>query len=413
MRHVIIGNGIAGVEAAGVIRALDPGSSLTIIAREIFPPYCRPMVSLVLAGTATVEQLPIRPELWYHRLGIDARVGETAEAIDLEHRVVTTDRGGSFPFDRLLVASGSDPRAVEGEGMGLDGVFFMRTEAHVRGMLERLPEVKHALVLGGGLVGFKAAYGLLHRGISVTMLIRSGYPLAMQVDAGAGDLIRQELERKGLLLRLGAEVSAFEGGNGDRAGRVARAHLSDGTTLDCDLAVIGKGVVPTMGFLPPEIVTHAGVSVDEHLETSVPGIYAAGDVAESVDVSRQKRWVNAVWPVAVEQGRVAGMNMAGRPVKYPGSLSRNVIRIYDLDVLTAGIVNPDETDEYDVYVAGDPRRNRYRKLVLRDGVLVGAVLVGGVEQGGVLMALINNQRRLDGPIDAYLDPSFNFGQVIA
>ena len=117
--------------------------------------------------------------------------------------------------------------------------------------------------------------------------------------------------------------------------------------------------------------------------------------------------------MAVEQGRVADVNMAGRPVKYPGSLSRNVIRIYDLDVLTAGIVNPENTDEYDEYVALDRRRNRYRKLVLRDGVLVGAVLVGGVEQGGVLMALINNGRRPDGPIDAYLDPSFNFGQVIA
>ena len=284
----------------------------------------------------------------------------------------------------------------------------MRTETHVRQMLAGLSDVRRALVLGGGLVGFKAAYGLLRRGIPVTMLIRSGYPLSMQVDSEAGRMIADELKAHGLDVRVGIEATAFEG-----QAKVAGAHLSDGGFVPCDMVVIGKGVFPAHSFVPKDkINTDAGLLIDEHLETSAPGVFAAGDVAESTDIARKAPWVNAIWPEAVAQGRIAGMNMAGRPVAYKGSLSRNVIRIFGMDVMTAGLIAPSEEKGFDILNVKDSKAKTYRKLVFREDRLVGMVMVNAIEQGGVLMALIQSETPVRTPHEALLKPNFNFKQLM-
>ncbi len=411
MRYVIIGNGIAGVEAAEAIRALDVDSSITMVAVEPHPPYCRPMISLVLAGSARFEDLPIKGAHFYQRLAIDLVAREAVVSVSAADREVATAGGGRIPYDRLLVATGSQPRGIEAAGSDLTGVFFLRTWDHARGIVDALPGARRALVAGGGLVGFKAAHGLLARGVPVTMVIKSGYPLSMQVDAEAGRLILEQLVAKGLDVRLGVDVTAFEG---DSSGRVRQALLSDGTRLECDIAVIGKGVVPTMGFLPPEVKTRAAIVVDEHQETTVAGIYAAGDCAEGKDVARGKAWVNAIWPVGVEQGRIAGWNMAGRVVANPGGLSRNVIRIFDLDVMTAGVVNPDrEEPELRSVAAGNRRLGLYRKLVLRGEVPVGMALVNQIDEGGIMMRMIHERRPLSGEqVERFLEGRLTVAQAM-
>ncbi len=408
-RHIIIGNGIAGVSAAETIRSLDREGSITIIAEEKFPPYSRPMISLALEGSITHEQLSIRPSDFYARRGIDARIGERALSIDVDGRRVITAQGGAVEYDRLLIASGADPRPIKAAGTDLARVSFMRTEAHVANMLRVLPEITHALVLGGGLVGFKAAYGLIRRGIKVTMLIRSGYPLSMQLDSTAGQLVLDQLVANGLDVRTGVEATAFVGTNG-----VQEAHLSDGSHLACQLVVIGKGVLPALDFVPRErIQVDLGIVVDDHLQTTVQGVFAAGDVAEAMDVARKRSWVNAIWPVAVEQGRLAGANMAGRPVSYRGSLGRNVIRIFDLDVMSGGIVTPPENNGFTVLSRFDPLRKIYRRVTLQDDTLVGFVMVGRIEQGGVLLSLIQRGLPLTIEPEALLEPSFNCGTLLA
>ena len=409
LRHVIIGNGIAGVSAAEAIRSLDPDAAITFIAREEHLPYSRPMISQVLAATADFSQLPLRPPDFYQQLRAEALTGHEAVAIDWEARTVETDRGARVPFDRLLIASGADPRLLRVDGADCPGVFTMRKAEDVRRMIEALDGTRHALVLGGGLVGFKAAYGLLRRGLAVTMLIRSDHPLAMQVDAEAGAIIQTELERHGLTVQVGVEVTAIES---DRHGRVARAILSNGQSLDCQMVVVGKGVWPSVKFLGKDHVrVDAGIIVDDHLQTNVEGVYAAGDVAEHFDIAAPNRWVNAIWPVAVEMGRIAGMNMAGRPVCYRGSLSRNVIRIFDLDVLTAGLVNPPPGSDYEVLAERDLRRRTYRKLVFKEEYLVGAALVGHVEQGGVLMNTIAGRIPVDKDRERLLEPGFSYASL--
>lgn len=407
MSYVILGNGVAGVHAAESIRELDPNGKITMISDEVFPPYCRPMISMVLEGSVPPEKLPIRPSSFYEELKIEPVLGNRVSAVDVDNRAVSVN-GKDYPYDKLLIATGADPRRIKAEGLELKNIFFMRTETHVRQMLATLPTARKALVLGGGLVGFKASYGLLRRGIKVTMLIRSGYPLSMQVDPEAGRMIWDELKVHGLDVRLGVETTAFEGKD-----TVTKAHLSDGTFLSCDMVVIGKGVFPARGFIPKEkIKTDAGIVVDEHMETSVPGVFAAGDVAESIDIARKSPWVNAIWPEAVAQGRIAGMNMAGRRTAYKGSLSRNVIRIFDMDVMTAGLITPPNAEGFDILKVADSRAKTYRKMVFRGDRLVGMVMVNAIEQGGVLMALIQSETPIKLPREALLRPSFNFKQLM-
>ncbi len=407
MRYVIIGNGIAGISAAESIRGLDRESSITIIAGETFSPYCRPMISMVLEGSIPMGALPIRPSDYYEAWGIEPLLGQWVRRIDVEARTVVTDRDTVIPFDALLIATGADPRRIKTPGSGLGNIFPLRSQEHVRGMVATLDGATHALVLGGGLVGFKAAHGFLKRGLKVTMLIKSSYPLVMQVDPEAGGMILRELLARGLDVRVDCEVETFEGN-----GTVREASLSDGTRVACDIAVVGKGVNPAVSFIPRDkIKVDLGVVVDDHLQTGVESIYAAGDVAEHFDVARQCRWVNAIWPVAVEQGRIAGMNMAGRKVVCRGSLGRNVIRIYGLDVMTAGIVNPPEDGAYETLVRRNPANGWYRKIVFRENVPVGMVLVNRIEQGGVLMHLIRQKVEIAARRERLLDPSFNVRQL--
>lgn len=408
VEHVIIGNGIAGISAAEMIRRLDPAGAITLIGDETFQPYCRPMISMVLDGSIPHDRLPIRSADFYEEFKIKAVLGNRVSAIDIANKTVSLENEQTFPFDRLLIASGADPRPINADNLHLQNIFFMRTQQHVRGMLDALSNTRRALVLGGGLVGFKAAYGLLRRGLKVTMLISSGYPLSMQVDAKAGEMIQDELTSRGLQVQVEAHVVGFDGNE-----RVERAYLSDGTEISCDIVVIGKGVLPAHSFVPRDsIKVDLGIIVDRHQQTTTENIYAAGDVAELVDISRKCRWVNAIWPEAVSQGRIAGMNMTGRKVAYKGSLSRNVMRIFGLDVMTAGIVNPAPNADYEIMTATDRRRRTYRKLVFLHDRLIGMTLVNCVEQGGILVALLQSETAVTIPKAKMLAPDFNYRQLI-
>jgi nitrite reductase (NADH) large subunit len=182
MHHVIIGTGIAGVRAAEAIRERDASSRIVMIGDEPVDPYCRPMISLVLEGSVSPKKLPIRDSGFYEELHISPILGNRVIQLDVEARTLVLSDGTSHPFDTLLIASGADPRPATASAAHLANIFFMRNQHQVMQMLDVLPQTHRALVLGGGLVGFKAAYGLLHRGIDVTLLIRSGYPLSLQVD---------------------------------------------------------------------------------------------------------------------------------------------------------------------------------------------------------------------------------------
>lgn len=409
MTHLIIGNGIAGVTAAEAIREMDGDTPIVMVSDEDQLPYSRPMLSQVLEGAQAFDKLPVRSPSFYDKLKVDAVMGQRVTSVSPIEQSVGFADGSSLPYDRLLIAAGADPRRLTVPGNDLENIFYLRTQADVRAQLAALEGARRALVLGGGLVGFKAAYGLMQQGLAVTMLITSPHPLAMQVDPIAGQMIRDTLVDHGLTVKVGVSVTAFEG-----QGRVAAAHTDDGRELPCDLVIVGKGVTPACKFLPRDhIDIDLGVMVDEFLQTSADGVYAAGDVAEARDRVRDCPWVNAIWPEAAIQGRIAGLNMAGRPVAYAGSLSRNVMRVFDLDVMTLGLANAEGEGDLRVIRAGGPSSNWFRSLVLRGDVLVGATLINAIEQGGLLRALIEMGQPLQVPAEALMATNFSFARLFS
>ncbi|WP_207687070.1 NAD(P)/FAD-dependent oxidoreductase [Desulfonema limicola] len=411
MKYIIIGNGAAGINGAEAVRNIDSQGSITMISDEAVVPYSRPMISMALAGDVSFDKLPVRNADFYEDLKITPVLGQRVSKIDPDNKLVfihenISNKTRSIPFDKLLIASGADPRPVKARGLDLGNIFYMRTQNHVRQMLNVLPDVKNALVLGGGLVGFKAAYGLISRGINVTMLIKSSYPLSMQVDDIAGKMILDEMLNRGLKVFSGIEISGFEGDE-----NVKTAYLSDNTKTECDMVVIAKGVLPAVSFVPRDkIKVDLGIVVNENMETSVPGIFAAGDAAQYIDIARQVSWVNAIWPEAAAQGHAAGTNMAGRPFSYKGSLGRNVIRIFNMDIMTGGVVLPEKDSCCEIFV--EKKKKQYKKLVFKDNILIGMVMVNNIEQGGVLLSLIQNQVPVKIDKHRLLSPFFNYKQLI-
>jgi nitrite reductase (NADH) large subunit len=408
MKYLVIGSGVCGVQAAETIRRHDPDSPITLIGGETFLPYCRPMITLVLGGKIRPEQMIIRDQNFFTSFRIHPVAGEWVEQIDLENRQVLTDKGRSYSFDRLLIATGANPKRIELEGADLKNVFHLRSEAHVESIVHSLASAKTALVLGCGLVGLKAALELLHRGLQVTVVEKLSHPLPVIVDEKAGKMIFRQLEKMGIKVITGVEIGALGG-----KAEVKEALLSDGSRIACDVLISAVGVQPATELVPAgSIRVNDGILVNQYLETTVPGIYAAGDVAESYDVAHGERRVNAIWPVAVEQGVVAGMNIAGREVLYQGSVGRNVFRIDGMDIVAGGIVNPSRSKNYEICSAEDYRRGTYRMLVFRDEIPVGFLMVNDIEQAGVFLSLIQRKISVNHHKDRLLDPSFNFKQLL-
>ncbi len=392
MKYLIIGNGIAGVSAAETIRSIDQDSDITMVSKEKTPPYSRPLISYVVSGELKDAEIIIRDADFYEKLGINTQLGKRVLKVDADQKKVFLESGESIEWDRLLVASGADPRLPGVEGTDLENIFTLRNIKDAKKIVSCCKHhVKKAIVLGGGLVGFKAAYGLLKRGVEVSIFITSPYPLSQVADEQSGILIMEALRDHGLKVEVGRTVEAFEG----RDGKVSGVVLKDGDAVKCDMVVVGKGVDPAVDFLGETgIRLNRGVVVNTRLESSIPGIYAAGDVAEAPDIVWRENRINAIWPVAVEQGRIAAMNMAGLVTSYVGSLARNVIRIFDLDFMSGGIVNPPDEKDYEIRTSYDERKKKYKKLVFREECLVGMVLVNCIDQGGVLLNLVSQGRKL-------------------
>ncbi|SLM28830.1 Pyridine nucleotide-disulfide oxidoreductase [Desulfamplus magnetovallimortis] len=415
MKYLIIGNGIAGTSAAEAIRKTDTQGKIIMVGDESGVPYSRPMITYLLEGSCTKQQLPIRSSDFYRNLDITPLLGHRVIALDAAKQSVTLANGETLDYDRLLVASGADPRAIKATGADLDNIFYMRTSAQAIKQIEALPGVKKAVVLGGGLVGFKSAYALFKRGIKVTLVITSPYPLSMQVDEKAGEMLMQEMISNGFGIRVGASAVSFESSS-SRKNQVSSVILDTGEEIPCDIVIAGKGVTPAHSFIAENMIEKDwGIRVDQYMKTMVPNIYAAGDVAETFDIARDCNWINAIWPEAAIQGQIAGMNMAGYKVRHEGSLGRNVMRVFGLDVMTMGFANADKNSFKGAHFASrlNPSSSNpwYRKLVFKDNLLVGAVLVNHIEQGGIIRALIENKVPVTVSPETMLSLHFNFAKL--
>lgn len=387
--HVIIGAGAAGMAAATAIRETDRNARVIVLSEEADRPYFRPMIPFIISGKKTAAQVSLEGEGPYPEIGLDIRLASLVREVDTHSKTVTTT-GETIAYDRLLIASGSSPYLPPDiDGLGLEGVYPLRTLAQANHAAARAARARNAVLLGGGLLNLKAAFALLERKIAVTLVVRSPEILSQLMEPADARLIRQALRRAGLRIMTGRSAVKVVGN--DRG--VHGVMLDNRTALPCDMVFVGKGVRPNTAFLAgSNLAGQLGVAVDGFTRTKAADVFAAGDVAVTFDPSTGKSVVTGLWTNAAEMGRCAGRNMAGKPTAYAGTFGvMNATQVAGLPFVSMGTVHPDGKN-FEVHTASSV--DSYRKLVFsRDGSrLVGLVMIGRIEGAGLYRYLIRENR---------------------
>ena len=306
---VVIGGGAAGLAAADMLRREGYSGRLTMISADDSPPCDRPNLSKdFLAGTAQEDWIPLRPPEFYTERQIELMLDSRVSSLDVAQRRVALENGRTYDFDRLLIATGADPVRLDIPGTPPSRIHYLRTFADSRAILADVSSAARVLVIGASFIGLEVAASLRARGIAVDVVAPARQPLARVMGPEVGDFIRTLHEAKGVTFHLGATVSGIDG-------RIAV--LSDGTRVEADMIVAGVGVRPATAVAEQAGLTlDRGISVDECLETSAPGVFAAGDVARWPDPHTGNRIRVEHWVVAERQGQVAARNMLGRRERF-------------------------------------------------------------------------------------------------
>jgi len=398
MRYVIIGNGPAGHAAAKTIRVRDPAGQTLVISDAVNQAYHRPLIPTLIEGVMSKESL-YREELPAPE-GVEVRLGVRVEAIDPKAKRLSLQNEETLSYDRLLLATGSSAIRLPIDGLKGPNVHVLRTIRNAEAIKVSAEKAKQAVVIGGGRVGMKAAFALHHLGMKVSVVERLGRVVPLQFDDTAAEIMKGAVEAHGIQLFLGRTVREVE--RGDLG--VQAVVLDDGGRLETDLVIVAVGVQPNVDLAQSAgLKINQGVLVNEYLQTSDPDIFAAGDVVETADVVTGESIVSGLWTNAVEMGRIAGENMAGGKAQYPGAFGvLNSFELANIPTISVGLIDPPEKEGYEVH--SSRRGDSYRKLVFRQGVLMGAVLVGKIEGAGVYTGLIKGKKNVGQHLKALLAP---------
>lgn len=363
---VVVGNGIAGVTAADFVRRGHPDCEIHVVGREPHVLYNRMGISRLVYGRSAMQGLSLLPEQWYDDHGITAWLNTVATRIDVTEQRVVLGTGDVLPYDRLILAMGAASALPAIEGIDRPGSFVLHEAAdalELRSYVQR-NGCERAVVAGGGLLGLEAAYALAELGLRVTVLERGPRLLQRQIDPDCSRLVHDHFARARIEVCYGAEIARLTGRSA-----VTTAELADGTRLGCDVFLAAVGIRPHVDLARDAgIPVGRGVLVDDRMATAVPGVYAAGDVAE------HRGKVFGLWPIAAEQAQVAAVNALGGSMSLAAASPAMILKGVGLGLFAAGRVEPEPGDE--VIVRADPTVPSYRRLVVSDRRAVGAVVLG-------------------------------------
>ncbi|MCL1848198.1 MAG: FAD-dependent oxidoreductase [Clostridiales bacterium] len=380
MKHVIIGAGAAGITAARTIRKLRPEDDIVILSEDK-QISSRCMLHQYISGGREAERLRFVPEHFMEENRIAWINGHRAASIDTSAKCVHYEEG-SVEYDKLLVATGSDSVIIPvGALRTAQNVSGLRHFTDAQTIREAAEGAQKIVIIGAGLVGLDAAYALLERKKDVTVIDVMPGILTVNLDEHAARAYYDRFSAAGCHFRLGAKMA---GTVEDAAGNVVQVELDDGERLPCDFVIVAAGVRPAIGFLEGSgISVDRAINVNAYLETSCPGVYAAGDAAG----------LSGIWPNAMRQGEIAAKNMCGASVEYTDTFAiKNTVNFFGLPSLSVGLLNPEEGDV--VQVRED--RNTYQKVILREGCVAGVILQGDIAGSGFWQYLIKNRIPVDG-----------------
>lgn len=383
MKYVIIGNGAAAVGTIEGIRSVDREGSVTVISREAHHVYCRPLISYLLEGRTDEKKMLYRPESFYDDNAVEVIYGVSAEKIDSADKKITLSDGRIIGYDALCVATGSSPFVPP--FAGLDEVrrvhtFMTLDDAH--GLEKGLTCDSRVLIVGAGLIGLKCAEGIMERCGSVTVCDLAPRVLSSILDDDCAAIMQSKLENMGVSFLLGDTVSKFEDG---------RAHMQSGITVDFDVLVMAVGVRANTSLIKDiggEV--NRGIIVSEKMETSLPGIYAAGDCTEGFDITSGSRKVMAIMPLAYIQGHCAGVNMAGKDEVLSNAFPMNSIGFGGLHCMTAG--------SYVGECSEEKTPTAVKRFYTENNLLKGFIIIGGndrTDRTGIYTSLIRSKTPLD------------------
>ncbi len=392
MKLVMVGNGMAGVRTLEELLKIAPDLyEITVFGAEPHPNYNRIMLSPVLAGEQTVDEIILNSLAWYAGHGITLHLNKKVVSIDRQKRIVTAEDGTHAEYDRLLIATGSNPFILPVPGKELKGVIAYRDIADTNTMIETATTHQHAVVIGGGLLGLEAANGLMLRGMSVTVVHIAPWLMERQLDDVAAKLLQKSLEDRGLKFMIGAQTQELVG-NAD--GRVQSVKFKDGTEVLADLVVMAAGVRPNTG-LAEKIGLHCnrGIVVTDTMQTVTdPRVYSVGECAAHRGIA-----YGLVAPL-FDQGKVCANHLAMHGIgRYLGSQVSTKLKVTGIDLFSAGdFMGGEGTEEI---LLSDPFGGVYKKLVLRDNKLIGACLYGDTVDGSYYFKLIREGQCVAGVRD--------------
>src|SRR5215510_2347006 len=368
---VVIGNGMAGIRTVETLRERAPDLyEITVFGSEPYGNYNRILLSPVLAGEKTVDDIMLNTEQWYDDNGITLRKGETITMIDRRSCEVVTADGAREPYDRLLIATGSNPIVLPLPGNNLKGVIGFRDIQDVEHMVEASTTRRHAVVIGGGLLGLEAANGLMKRGMNVTVVHLLDSLMERQLDAVAGGLLRKSLEERGMQFKMPAETETILGDD-----HVTGVRFKDGTELPADIVVMAVGIRPNIELARKAgLYCERGIVVTDTMQTYDGRIYAVGEC-----VQHRRQTYGLVAPL-FDQAKVCANHLAMKGfATYDGSVTSTKLKVTGIDLFSAGdfAAGPDKEE----IVLQDANRGVYKRIILRDKKIVGAVLYGDTVDG--------------------------------
>ena len=412
MRYVMIGGSAAAISAIEAIRSIERESQIDLFSDEATPLFSRVLLPYYVAEALSKPLLNFRSPDFFEQNKIIAHIGVRVEEISINSKTVRTESGDQFPFDKLLLATGGKPIVPPIPGVNKEGISTLKTMADA----ERIYQFKgkRAVVIGAGSVGVETSISLKRRGMEVTLLEQLGHVLPTVFDEEAASIIKKRIEDLGITTVTGEKAVQFTG-NGH-----VKSVVTDSREIKCEMVVLAVGVKPAIELAQKagiEIGSLGGIKVNSQMMTSVSDIYAGGDVIETYDLSRDSNWINAIWPSAVEQGRIAGLNMADRKISYEGSFRRNSIgNFIGVPAMSIGVTHADTCASCEGGEEFQEIRRRtkdtYKKLILKNGRLVGAILVGQTQKAGLFSILLKRKIDIADTIPILMSRSLNFMDLL-
>jgi NAD(P)H-nitrite reductase large subunit len=388
MAYVIIGNSVSAVACIEAIRTLDRKSPITVIGDEPYYAYSRPMIPEYLAKIEPAERLTYRPKSFYEENGVDTILGTRVIEIEPDMKSVVLENKERVAYGELLLSTGAKSFVPAIEGNGVRGIFSYIKWDDVKAIETYLKEndVRHIVTVGAGLIGLKAAEMFAFMGYTSTVVELADRVLASVLDKAGSEIYREKVRDCGVDIKCLTTVSRILSENG----KVSAVELKDGTRLDCQLLVIAIGVVPNTELaVNAKIRINRGITVNRKMETSHPHIYAAGDVCECRNLLTEDTQAMPIWPKAYKEGYAAGIQMAGGKEEFDGIIPMNSIEFAHLPLVTAGVTNLKDESGYEIITQEDRKNDLYKKLIIKDDVLVGAILIGdAVNRAGIYTGLV-------------------------